>query len=704
MPDPFEGFASPASKEADPFAGVASAVDQPASTSDWQPTPYGFKVKEAVIKVNGKDTPVTMREDGAVNFPGTQDWWDGKGNRMPAGTQPGFIERRINALREEGKRQDKMPLLGQLVPGQIAGLTKGLLDTAAAPVQLAAHAVGSNVMDAPINALQQEYEQNWQTSRPSEMLGQALPLLATGGAAAPSAVQKALGFWKTVGKGALTGAVAAPVMTSETGVQGEGDYWKRKGIEAGIGGLTGGVLSGVGAGIGLAGKASAPLSPEAQAIQDLGDKFGVRVLASDMTKSPALSKAAVLAESVPGSGMVAQRQAQQAEAKAAAQKLLDQHGIQGEAGDVIQKSLQENLASTKGRVRAAYDAVGKAAEGTGPVPLDQTLEAIQAARKAEEAAVVPDQGLVGLLKKMEERLASGEVDTGYTGVRGLRSDLGSMISDYYKGTNATTGSKGVQVLQGIKGAVETDLRAFTDAQGGDIATLARKADSLYKNELVPLKDRTIVSATKHSEPDQVYKSIIAAGPDRAQKFYSAMGSNGQAAVRSEMVKNAMEAATAQDGVFSPAKFAQSLEKIQDSTGVFFKGTDKFELDGLTRLMRHVQRSGQINENPTNGQRMVTALMAGEGMGAVGSALLGKPSALLAPAVSMGSARGLTTMFSTPAGKRFLLSAANTAPGSPAMETLITKQLPRLLADMPAPAPAATLPAAAGQPDPNLAKN
>jgi len=317
------------------------------------------------------------------------------------------------------------------------------------------------------------------------------------------------------------------------------------------------------------------------------------------------------------------------------------------------------------------------------VPLDKTLETIQKLKAQEAAAVVPDQGLVGLLEKMESRLADPAVDITYTGVRGLRSDLGSMISDYYKGTNATTGSKGVQVLQGVKKAVEDDLGAFTSEASPEVAQAAREADTLYSKHLVPLKNQVIVKATKNSEPDQIYKTIVAAGPDRAQKFYNALPPDGQAAVRSQMVKDAYADATKVDGVFSPAQFAKSLEEIKDSTGVFFKGQDKFELEGFTNLMRHIQRAGQVNENPPTGQRVLMGLLGGEAVHGIGSLLGHGPEAAAAAFGSMAAgsagARALTTLFSSKAGKSLLLGAADAGVGSPTMERLIERELPRVLA-------------------------
>jgi hypothetical protein len=821
MSGPWEKFQEPAQEApAGPWTKFQTPTEP---VNDFQPTPYGFKVKPIDLG-NGKQS--VQRDDGMVWFgpeqgnTGKPGWFNGQGLR--AGATPNdptsFMDTFANELVTKANADKAKGLMGKIIPEPLGAMGGGLVKGGMAAAQLGAHVLGSNAMDRPVEQYDQFQRQNFGDHPIMEAIGQAAPFLASGGSsAAPealSAAQKVRAALAAIGKASATGAIAAPALTPETGVTSPTDYWTRKLGEAKLGASVGGGLGAAGQVVGgVASKLARPMAPEAQAIQDLGDRFGVRTLAPDLVPPGGMAKTAVLAESVPGSGMVTQRVAQQAEARDAAQKILDQYGIEGDASTKIQQGLANRLATAKASAKAAYDEVGRLAEGKGEVPLDQTLKAIQKFKAQEASAVVPDQGLVGLLDKMETRIKSsmpgaideatglplnpdgtvtlyhgttktglegikssgrltsaGEpdvylttakagtgygdgtvvpvkvnpsklvlddefpdgrmdfristnrpggsipvqvddtprVDLSYNGVRGLRSDLGSMISDYYKGTNAATGSKGVQVLQGIKDAIEGDLNAFTAANGPDLASAAKRADSIYKNEVIPFKDKALASAVKSSEPDQIYKTFIQAGKgDRAQKFYNALDSDGQAAVRSQMVQDAFTNATDGAQPFSPAKFAQSLEKVKDASGVFFKGQDKFELDGFTNLMRHIQRAGQVGENPTNGQRLVQTLMAGEGVGAVGGAMLGHPAGLVAPALSVASARALTKLFSSNLGKRLLLAAADTPVGSSAMENLIQEDLPRVLGPASAPKnimPLQTIPKAAGEQDSTIAQN
>lgn len=722
---------------ADLFGGPSAPVD------DFKPTQYGFKVRP--ISIGNVQT--VQREDGAAYFgpeqgnKGAAGWFNERGERMPddLSAKPEWLQHPIarlkadigqanraaaNEMAAKAQAQRNMPLLGQIVPAPVAGMTKGFIDTVVAPAQLATRAMGSSAMDPAVNALQQNYEQNWQPSAVGEAMGQALPFVMTAGASAPAVAPKVLttaervrAALATIGKAGATGAAVAPAVTPEANVQSEGDFWQRKLEKARMGGALGLTLGGAGQiGGAIASKLKAPLSAEAQTVQNLGDQFRVRTLAPDLTASPGLGKAAVLAEQVPGSGMVAQRLAQQAEAKAAAQKLLDRYGVEGEIPATIQQGLKNKFGQVAQVKNALYDEVAGAA-GPRKLGLPKTFDALQEATKDAQASGLPENSVQKTVDTLRSRLYQGrdesgrlippQADTTFTGMQKTRSDLNDEITKLYKSGD----DKGARILRGVKDAVNQDMQDFA-TKSGDTA-LAEKwaqADSFYRKQYIPLKDKVLQGAMKNSEPDQIYKSIIAAGPDRAQKFYSALDSEGQAAVRSQMVKDAFEKATERDGVFSPAKFAQSLEKVKDASGVFFKGQDKFELDGFTNLMRHIQRAGQVAENPPTGQRLILTMLAGEGAGTIGRIAGHGPEAGVAALVTGGtalaSARAMTKLFSSQAGKRLLLSASTLKAGTPAMERLIEKDLPRLLAPSTARniQPLQTLPKAAGEGNPDIAQH
>lgn len=513
--------------------------------------------------------------------------------------------------------------------------------------------------------------------------------------------------------GGIAGATATGVTDTSPDVGGAtDDFWSQKGKQTATGVVLGPVAQA------LMQKAVVPVigktvnavknavDPAAKTVQDLGEKFGVRTTYGDITQKAGAQKAEVAMEQVPVVGTAGFRAAQQTEASGAANKVVDglrekmiNSGFKGMAqidaaaskGNKVAIALQNEIANsgddwnkivqTSGNVQAfrskliadkLYGKVETLANQAGDVPLNNTFQAAQAARKAVEASPLPDQSVLNLLNKIEEGITKPGVDASFTGARRLRSDLGDLINDYYKGANAVTGSKGAGVLQQVKSAVEQDMQDFAVNSGNrDLATAWKRADRFYRESVVPYKDRMLASALKDAPADEVYGKFVQAGKgDRAQKFYEALDPKGQSAVRYGMVANALDKATNESTeVFSPAKFAQSLERVKEAQGVFFKGQDKWELDGFTKLMRHVERAGQYAENPPTGQRVVPWL--------VGGAAAMNPEAV---ATGLGLSTVARLMFTTAAGKRFLLAASDLQPSSPAMAKLLDKinqEMPRV---------------------------
>ncbi|WP_342316409.1 hypothetical protein [Lysobacter sp. FW306-1B-D06B] len=180
---------------------------------------------------------------------------------------------------------------------------------------------------------------------------------------------------------------------------------------------------------------------------------------------------------------------------------------------------------------------------------------------------------------------------------------------------------------------------------------------------MPYKDRQLANAMKDAHADEVYGKFNQAGKgERAEHFYRALDPKGQAAVRYGMVANAMDKAFDETRqVFSPAKFASAMEKLGKAQGAVFRGAAKQEIEGFTKLMRHVERAGQYAENPPTGARTIPWLLGG-------AAAVNAPLAAKVAAMS-GVAR---TLLTTDVGKRFLLASSKLDAGSPAMAKLLQR--------------------------------
>jgi len=240
--------------------------------SEWQDRGQGFKTKPTTTHTG---IPSFQREgDNAVWYGKEQgyvpdksnfwnrnadikqgDWFDAQGNR--AGSMP--KQPKQTALRQAGNKS-LIPLVGDLLPSSqfnptVGGVTTGLSNLVLGPLQIAEHGIdkltgakGPMMTDEPVKAIRNTFDKN--TS--GEVLGEIAPFVMSGGTTSatklPGLASRILANTPklkatyNIVKSALTGSVAAPVLTPEANYKSEDEYWSNKGDEAITGAVVGGAL------------------------------------------------------------------------------------------------------------------------------------------------------------------------------------------------------------------------------------------------------------------------------------------------------------------------------------------------------------------------------------------------------------------------------------------------------------------------------
>ena len=507
-------------------------------------------------------------------------------------------------------------------------------------------------------------------------VGEVAPLLAVpvGGAASVGG---------RVGKAALTGAGAGAIQF----VDEDQDQSRLENA------LTGAAM-GAGAGVALeslsrvGGKLINTVrgntgNPAAREVLDLGREQGIPVYAQDVSSNPLLRSATTTAEQLPIVGLGGARQAQQNAARTAAERFRDRFAGAGEnTGAVVQDSLARQTDRLKQIAGRKYDRVEKLADPLGPVPLPRLQTTVK--DLTAEQSRIPDitgsrASSNAMLEQLDRLAQSGQLN--FSALRAVRSDIGKSIRELERSTTENRFER-LRVLQQAKNAITEDLDQFAGrSNSGRLKTAWKSADGFYRNRVVPQRARDIQRAANNLNADEAYNQFIKAGTnqDRAKRLYTALDSKGREAVRYGIVRDAYQKAI-REGIegetFSPARFAGQLERLQGATGVFFKGADKQQLDGLIKVMRHVQRAGQYAENPPTGQRLLGPALFGSAGADI--ALTGG-SNLMTGAMGATVLRVLTT---TKPGIRFLTASSRLEDGSPQLARLVQgfeRQLPKLLA-------------------------
>jgi len=397
---------------------------------------------------------------------------------------------------------------------------------------------------------------------------------------------------------------------------------------------------------------------EAQELTAIARQRDIPISVGDITQQPLIQKAELISENFPAIGFSGFRQTQQKAAAREAQILMDGFSVTGDWAQIIQTSLVDRAGVIRQSAGKLFNKVGRLADPLGPVPVPRMNNAASKILEEEKAKVFEfqDKQLIDAISKY-----SINPNANFSSLSSIRSDLADDISDYFSGKNQIVGKKGVEKLQKIKNAINEDMDKFAQQQGGQIKVAWDRANSFWETKVIPFKDRAIANASKNSTPDEIFKSFIKRGArDRAQNFFNALDKRGKNAVRFGMLEDAMTKATSEGRPFSPARFARAFEDNQAAFGVFFKGKDKKEIAGFTKLMRHIERAGQFAENPPTGQRAIPLLLGG--------------GFIFSPQIAGGivSASLLVKgLFGTEAGKRLLLSANTIKIGSKAMQGLVS---------------------------------
>ena len=429
-------------------------------------------------------------------------------------------------------------------------------------------------------------------------------------------------------------------------------------------------------------------------VDDLAKKHGVRTTAGDLGRNPLVQKTEVAMENVPIVGTSNVRKQQHDQAKKAAEKVTDNlkekmttveyKGIKEiekaassgdrnamrisqvikDAGDDASKIIQagaEVRAWREGKIaKQMYDEVqGLAKNQGGTVAPTNTLKSLDDRINQELSSLAPDEQLLRDIQRIKGHIDDATKPKTFENMRLLRSQLGDLAEKYMKGADPNKSAS--KYFGDLRANVESDISDFVAKSGNSTLKDAyKRADGFYKT-IMNNRDSSIAKAMKNNKPDEIFDQFIKTGKaDRASNFYRNLDPKAQSALRYQLAENAMnKAVNPSTQAFSPAKFALEFERMRAPYESIFKGSDKAEMDGFVKLMRHVERAGQYMENPPTGNRWAAGLAAG------GTAALNTPLVLKAA----GASALAKVLFTTEMGKRILFASRDLPPNSPKMENL-----------------------------------
>ena len=635
--------------------GWDAVPDVKAPALDFQPTDYGFKAAKGEAPTGG---PATIREDGAINFPGQSNWlfYDPKSKQYaPAPSEPwdkkGFLSRNLgaDAAMESGRNfgiGTERAVNAGLALGQRA-IPSSWQPADQAQTDQATQMTNAQRI-AAINATQRESAKKYQD------IGQAAPAMAVAGLA------------PVAGATFIARALpAAATFGTATGVTTEGDIGDRA-KAAGLG------AAGAMAGQGIIEKGVPLVGKGIGAITNKLSKWG---------KTPAV------------------------------QELLDSLGSNfggKPVGEAAQDAAWKQYNGAWDEFKAAIAPVDEASGGVGmdySGPIAKLKDILGVGKKVSPAPMEPESKayLKELLANLEEAASGGGVDSSASGAIDLIKQLGA-AQRRLAVRHGETESR--VMLNDVRDSI---LKAMDDSHP-ELAGQYASAREIFKTKVAPLFDKSeggqfLTQLRDTPKPTDWLASRNQGSLARMKS--DEVGIIAKGSSPEPILYSILEAAQKQANG-NPGSFLTSIQKA-------IPAVEKMATDGTIAPEMLTAFQGLANVSKS---AKFTGWLANMGVTAVGTAIGGPMAGAGAATASLGlhlkpaySAPGIIwSVMQNPATRKLLAFAGKLPAGSPELE-LIAKEISAKAGQ----AAASGLPKnitplrpqlspAAGEPDPTVAKN
>lgn len=385
-----------------------------------------------------------------------------------------------------------------------------------------------------------------------------------------------------------------------------------------------------------------------------------------------------------------------------AQKLLAELQQADSAAKIATASAKLNRFNTSLAGDDLYTAAYNLAPGQ-PIKLKGYTDALIFSRDKANSSLEPNNALA---YQLEQRLqsatkAGGRADFEAVGHE-VRSNLKTFVREIKNGEWAGRGipksaAKNFQ-LNDIVDKLDKDIEgSLTVAGKQDAWDALKKADEFHASRALAANDSSISkkldSETKYA--DESITSYITRGEkiDRPEDLFNSLDNKGRAAVRTTLFDTALAHATS-TGKFEPTKLAKWIKDRESTFDIFMHrvdpatgariADDKFAVKGYVNAMQYLDNiANSSDRNTAQGIRRLAQGLGGImtiGGGATGGATghgVGTGAAAGA-GVFIALGKAVNAMTRTPAGIRFLTSASDVAPNSPAMRRLFEDQFAPLI--------------------------
>jgi hypothetical protein len=350
----------------------------------------------------------------------------------------------------------------------------------------------------------------------------------------------------------------------------------------------------------------------------------IPLLSSDI--SPPTTAAGELAqrtaERIPFAGTGGLRAEQQAARTEAVDNIAAQYGPPSPT-EIID-SLKSQASVLK---RAAGNRIGEFSntlDAAGTAPYTNTANAIDSAIAAlSRPGVTGSPDAVRELQALKTTL--GSAGQTYSTLKENRTAFNELVKGYDSPLRSQLPSRAKSLLSSVQSALTSDMDDFAKANltPRDVfrlkqanAVYAQEADKLTKTRLKNVLDKGNLT------PEVAENLLFSKKPSEVQSLYNSLGMQGRQAARATIVQRLVNSARV-TGETSPDRFLNALNKMENQTGIFFKGDARKQLLGLGEVLHATRRAGRTGITSTGQESSLplSVAAAGAALGSFGSTLV-----------------------------------------------------------------------------------
>ena len=286
-------------------------------------------------------------------------------------------------------------------------------------------------------------------------------------------------------------------------------------------------------------------------------------------------------------------------------------------------------------------------------------------------------------KKLTDELTGFKQELSVPSDFSMTKDLRTQLIKKVKAAARAEDAAPAVDLQKVKSALDKDMVAFARTNDKVATRKWLAANRKFAEDIGIAKNTEIkrILQSGAATPEKVMPILKGGKPSELSRLHNALGEKGRASAKGALIQQALKDSKyfEVDVNPNPDALATALNRpaFQQATKVFFKGTDKAELDGFIRLLNSTRRAQSGQAITKTGESL---LLPGGGLGvgaAIGSGII--PAAPTVAGVALAS--GLAKAYESKAFRNLLIKLEGTQVGSKRESRAFEMMIPFALSEL-----------------------